>query len=332
MEAEYYRSVNMNFKQLPNGHYEGFAIVKRAEKKQTSKGSDYLDMKLSDADGEIIAKLWDYSPLTYGEFPLESLVKVRGEISKFAGADQLRIIKIRLATADDGVDISDFVATADYSGEFMYGRLMEIVNGFADDELKKLVLTMYEQRKEDLLTWPAAFRLHHAVRSGLLMHTLSIVKLCQGVCEVYPFVNRDLLIAGAMLHDIAKTVEYEVGTAGIASGYTVEGNLIGHLVKGAMLVDETAQQLGISREKAMLIEHMLISHHGEPEFGAAVRPMFLEAELLSELDLMDARVYQMAHAVENIETKEFSSRLWALDDRKVYNHDLRDKDIKVNLD
>ena len=296
METEYYRSVNMNFKQLPNGHYEGFAIVKRAEKKQTSKGSDYLDMKLSDADGEIIAKLWDYSPLTYGEFPLESLVKVRGEISKFAGADQLRIIKIRLATADDGVDISDFVATADYSGEFMYGRLMEIVNGFADEELKKLVLTMYEQRKEDLLTWPAAFRLHHAVRSGLLMHTLSIVKLCQGVCEVYPFVNRDLLIAGAML------------------------------------VDETAQQLGISREKAMLIEHMLISHHGEPEFGAAVRPMFLEAELLSELDLMDARVYQMAHAVENIETKEFSSRLWALDDRKVYNHDLRDKDIKVNLD
>ena len=214
----------------------------------------------------------------------------------------------------------------------MYNKLIEKANAFSDEELKKLVLTLYEEKRELLLNWPAAYRLHHAVRSGLLMHTLSIVKLCDGVCEVYPFVNRDLLIAGAMLHDIAKTAEYEVGTTGIASGYTVEGNLIGHLVKGAMMVEETAQRLGISREKAMLIEHMLISHHGEPEFGAAVRPMFIEAELLSELDLMDARVYQMSHAVENIETNEFSSRLWALDDRKVYNHELRDRDIKVNLD
>lgn len=322
----------MNFKQLSNGHYEGFAIVKRAEKKLTSKGSEYLDMKLSDADGEIIAKLWDYSELTYGEFPLESLVKVRGEISKFAGADQLRIIKIRLATEEDGVNIADFVATADYAGEYMYNKLMEKANAFSDEELKKLVVTMYEERRDMLLSWPAAFKLHHAVRSGLLMHTLSIVKLCEGVCEVYPFVNRDLLIAGAMLHDIAKTVEYEVGSTGIASGYTVEGNLIGHLVKGAMLVDEAAKKLGISREKAMLIEHMLISHHGEPEFGAAVRPMFLEAELLSELDLMDARVYQIGHAIENIDRNQFSSRLWALDDRKIYNHSERENDIKVNLD
>ena len=322
----------MNFTQLPNGHYEGFAIVKRAEKKLTSKGSEYLDMKLSDADGEIIAKLWDYTPLTHGEFPLESLVKVRGEISKFAGSDQLRITKIRLATESDGVDIADFVKTADYSGEYMYNKLIEKANAFSDEELKKLVLTMYEERRDMLLCWPAAYRLHHAVRSGLLMHTLSIVKLCEGVCEVYPFVNKDLLIAGAMLHDIAKTTEYEVGTTGIASGYTVEGNLIGHLVKGAMLVDETAQRLGISREKAMLIEHMLISHHGEPEFGAAVRPMFLEAELLSELDLMDARVYQIGHSIENIDKNQFSSRLWALDDRKIYNHSERENEIKVNLD
>ena len=164
------------------------------------------------------------------------------------------------------------------------------------------------------------------------MHTLSIVKLCEGVCEVYPFVNKDLLLTGAMLHDIAKTTEYDVGASGIASGYTVEGNLIGHLVKGAMLVDEAATELSISREKAMLVEHMLISHHGEPEYGAAVRPMFLEAELLSELDLMDARVYQIAHAIENVEEKEFSSRLWALEDRRIYKHETKQDSTKVNLE
>ena len=228
--------------------------------------------------------------------------------------------------------MDDLVQSADYSGEFMYEKLIERVNAFSDEELKKLVLHMYEQRKDVLLTWPAAYRLHHAVRGGLLMHTLSIVKLCEGVCEVYPFVNKDLLLTGAMLHDIAKTTEYDVGASGIASGYTVEGNLIGHLVKGAMLVDEAATELSISREKAMLVEHMLISHHGEPEYGAAVRPMFLEAELLSELDLMDARVYQIAHAIENVEENGFSSRLWALEDRRIYKHETKQDSTKVNLE
>lgn len=320
----------MNFTQLTNGQYEGFAIVKQCDKKTTSRGSEYLDFKLSDKSGEIVAKLWDYNPLTHGEFPLDSLVKVRGEISKFAGSDQLKISKIRLTNESDEVSIEDFVQTADYNGEYMYNKIIEKVNAFTDEDLKKLVLHMYEERKELILSWPAAYKLHHALRSGLLMHTLSIVKLCESVCEVYPFVNKDLLLTGAILHDIAKTTEYDVGTTGIASGYTVEGNLIGHLVKGAMLVDEAATKLGIPKEKAMLVEHMLISHHGEPDFGAAVRPMFLEAELLSELDLMDARVYQIAHAIENVEANEFSSRLWALNDRRIYNH--TQIDPKVNLD
>ena len=322
----------MNFTQLSNGQYEGYAIVKQCEAKTTSKGSEYLDIKLSDKSGEINAKLWDYSPLIHGEFPAESIVKVRGEMTKFAGNDQLKITKIRLTSDSDEVKYEDLIHSADYSGEYMYRKIIERVNGFSDEDLKKLVLHMYEQKKEELLSWPAAYKLHHALRGGLLMHTLSIVKLCEGVCEVYPFINKDLLLTGAMLHDIAKTAEYEVGASGIASGYTVEGNLIGHLVKGAMLVDEAAASLGIPREKAMLVEHMLISHHGEPEYGAAVRPMFLEAELLSELDLMDARVYQISHAIENIDKNEFSSRLWALNDRKIFNHAEKEKDIRVNLD
>lgn len=322
----------MNFNQLSNGQVEGFAIVKQSDKKTTTKGSNYLDMKLADKSGEIVAKLWDYSELTHGEFPAESFVKVRGTVSQFAGADQLRVERIRLVTANDDVKMDDYVQCADYQSDYMYNKILEKVNAFKDEDLKKLVLHMYTQRKDDILRWPAAYKLHHAVRGGLLMHTLSIVKLCEGVCEVYPFVDKDLLIAGAVLHDIAKTTEYEVGNSGLASGYTIEGNLIGHLVKGAIMVDETAKDLGIPEEKAMLVEHMLISHHGEPDFGAAVRPLFLEAELLSELDLMDARVYQIAHAIEPLEKDAFTSRMWALEDRKMYNHGRVDLDTKVNLD
>ena len=161
------------------------------------------------------------------------------------------------------------------------------------------------------------------------MHTLSIVRLCEGVCKVYPFVNRELLISGAVLHDIAKTTEFQISGTGLASGYTVEGNLIGHLVKGAMMIAAAAEELGTDKEKSLLLQHMVISHHGEPEFGAAVRPLFLEAELLSQLDMMDATVYEIMDATGNIKKGEFTNRLWALDDRKFYKYN--EESLEVNL-
>ena len=214
----------------------------------------------------------------------------------------------------------------------MFEKLVECVEEFQDKDLQKLVLHMLNEHKADLLKWPAAYRLHHAIRGGLLLHTLSIVRLCEGVCRIYPFVDADLLFAGAILHDIAKLTEFEVGNAGIASGYTVEGNLIGHLVKGAMMIDEAAKALGIPEEKSMLLQHMVLSHHGEPEFDAAVRPAFLEAELLSELDLMDARVYQITETLAPLQPGAFSNRVWALYNRKLYNHARGDRNKTVNLD
>lgn len=322
----------MNFTPLnQNGLFEGFALITRSEKKVTAKGKDYLDLVLSDASGEISAKYWDYNEAAQGQFPAEMLVKVRGTISQYNGADQFRVERIREAVPSDGVNIADFVRSAAYDGEFMYGQLVARTEAFSDADFRRLVLHMLESNKEHLLIWPAAFKLHHAVRGGLLLHTLSIVRLCEGVCRVYPFVDADLLISGAILHDIAKLTEFEVGNAGIASGYTTEGNLIGHLVKGAMMIDEAAKKLGIPPDKSMLLQHMVLSHHGEPDFGAAVRPAFLEAELLSELDLMDARVYEIAEAIAPLQPGAFSNRLWALENRKMYNHARGDMTKKVNL-
>ena len=322
----------MNFTPInQNGLYEGFALITKSEKKVTAKGKDYLDLTLSDKDGEISAKYWDYNESVQGQFPAETLDKVSGTISQYNGADQFRVERIRKATDADDVNMADFVRSASYSGEYMYAQLSECVNGFADADFKKLVSYMLEQNKEKLLYWPAAYRLHHALRGGLLMHTLSIVRLCEGVCKVYPFVNRDLLLSGAILHDIAKLSEFVVGDTGIASGYSVEGNLIGHLVMGARMVDEAAKALAIPAEKSMLLQHMVLSHHGEPDFGAAVRPLFLEAELLSELDLMDARVYQIHDATAPLQKGAFTNRMWALEDRKMYNHGLSDNDKSVQL-
>lgn len=310
---------------------EGFALVRRAEKKTTVKGSSFLDMILADKDGQINAKIWDYNENVQGVFEINSIVKVRGSISVYNGDDQLKIDKIRKVIDSDNINIEDYVPSADYDGTVMFDELTSIIENFSDEDLKKLTLGLLNESKEKLLYFPAAFKLHHAIRSGLLMHTLSIVRLAQGVCKIYPFVDSDLLICGATLHDIGKTVEFKVSSFGIADGYTADGTLIGHIVRGAMAVRNMGEKLGIPEEKIMLVEHMILSHHGEPEYGAAVRPMFLEAEILSELDLMDARIYEIWEAVSSTETLDFSSRQWALDNRRLYNHGRTDLSNYSNL-
>ena len=306
----------MNFTPVDNnGLVDGFCLIKSIDIKTSSKGDTYLDMTLGDNDGEINAKLWRYSKEVHGEYEANQIIKVRGTISQYNGSDQLRVEKIRIALESDGVKIDDFVQSADYTGEQMYNELMDVVDSFADEDLKRLVKKVYEDNRLSMLYWPAAFKLHHALRGGLLMHILSIVRLAQSVCNIYPFVDSDLLISGAMLHDISKLEEFEVGESGIASGYSVEGNLIGHLAMGAMMIKRYAQELGINEKTAMLVEHMILSHHGEPEFGAAVRPMFIEAEILSELDLLDSRIFEMREAVSSTMADDFTGRLWALDNR-----------------
>ncbi len=321
----------MNFTPIDGkGLVDGYCLIKSIDVKTSSKGDTYLDMTLADSEGEINAKLWNYSA-ALGNYEANTVVKVRGTILQYNGQDQLRVEKIRLTNEHDNIRMEDFVKSANYSAQDMYNDLLDIANSFKDEHLRALVSTMLEENRMSLLYWPAAFKLHHAVRGGLLMHTLSIVRLAQGVCKIYPFVDEELLLSGAILHDIAKTKEFTVADTGIATGYSLKGNLVGHLAEGAIMVRETAKRLNIPEETSNLIEHMLLSHHGEPEFGAAMRPLFLEAELLSELDLMDARIYEVKEALLNTKEGEFSQKMWAMENRKFYNHnrvDLnRDADI-----
>lgn len=322
----------MNFTPVDNtGRVDGFCLVKSVDIKTSSKGDTYLDFTLGDSTGEINGKLWRYSVAEHGEYKVNDIVKIRGTVTQYNGADQLRIERIRLTIEADNVRIEDFVRTSGYDSKQMYDELMNIANSFADNNLKLIVTTVLADNREALLYWPAAFKLHHALRGGLLMHTLSIVRLCEGVCAVYPFIDRELLLSGAILHDIAKIQEFDVNDAGVADGYTIEGNLLGHLAMGATAIDKYAEKLGIDRRVSVLLQHMILSHHGEPEFGAAVRPMFIEAEVLSELDLMDARIYEMREAVSVANPNDFSGRVWALDNRKLFNHTRTDLDKNPKL-
>lgn len=319
----------MNFKTLPNGMSEGFVILKKCEEKKAKNGSTYLDIIIGDKDGELPAKLWDFNG---GIFEEEMVVKIRGNIEQYNGKDQFRVSQIRPAAASDEYKLSDLVPASDVGGEQLYNMLVKKVNGFKDADLKRLVLEVFSDKKQALITCPAAYRLHHAMLGGLMLHTASIVEMAEAICKIYPNVNRELLLAGAILHDVAKTWEFELGKTGLVKNYSTEGELIGHLVKGAMYVEEAAKKLSVPSEKAMLIEHMILSHHGVPEFGSPVRPMFLEAEILSELDTLDATIYEINDSTSKVEAGKFTDRQWALDNRKLYNHGLSSTEHMVNFE
>lgn len=318
----------MNFVKLDNGMYEGYALIKKIDKKTSSRGSLYLDMTLADSSGEINAKKWDY----VDGFEADMIVKVRGDIDMYNGREQFKISQIRKINDSDNIKMSDLVENAPCDGEVLWQKLINKVDAFTDSDLKLIVGTLMNKYKDKFVYYPAALRMHHAVRGGLIYHTASIVKMAECASSVYENIDRELLISGALLHDIAKTWELDVNEAGAPKGYTTAGDLIGHLVKGAMEIEKIAEETGADKEKAVLLEHMVLSHHGVPEFGAAVRPMFLEAEVLSALDNLDATIFEFNHALSKVQPGSFTERQWALDNRKLYNHGRKDTQHKVNLD
>lgn len=319
----------MNFTRLPNGMCDGFVILKKCEEKTAKNGSAYLDLIIGDKDGELPAKLWSYDG--GNKFEAEMVVKIRGSIEQYNGKDQFRISQIRPAVSEDNYNITDLVPASEVGGAQIFDMLIKKINAFKDEELKAVVLSIMQDKKDILISCPAAFRLHHAMLGGLMLHTASIVRMAEEVCRIYPNINKDLLLAGAVLHDAAKTWEFQFSKTGLVKSYSTEGELIGHLVKGAMYVEEKAKELNINSEKITLLEHMILSHHGVPEYGSPIRPMFLEAEILSSLDTLDAAIFEINNATGKVETGSFTDRQWALDNRKLYNHGLSSTEHKVNL-
>lgn len=320
----------MNFKTLNNGMCDGFVLIKRCEEKKTKNGASYLDLIIGDKDGEMPAKLWNFSGKEI--FEEEMVVKIRGTVEQYNGKDQFRIAQIRPAAAGDDYNLSELVPSSEVGGQQIFNMLLKRAEAFKDPDFKAITTTILNEKKDLLINCPAAFKLHHAMIGGLMLHTMSIVRMAEEICRIYPNINKDLLLAGAILHDVAKTWEFSLGKTGLVKGYSTEGELIGHLVKGAMYVEEAGKKLNISREKTVLLEHMILSHHGVPEYGSPVRPMFLEAEILSALDTLDAEIYEFNSATSKAEPGKFTERQWSLDNRKLYNHGLSSTEHKVKLD
>ena len=306
---------------------EGFCIVKSVGIKTNVKGAAYLDMILADAGGECNAKLWDYAPEVHGSYEANTVIKVRATINmwkEYNGSDQLKIDRIRNLKPNEEVDMSELVPCAPQSPQKMYDEIFAVTEGFNDPDLKLITQYLLKENKEALMRWPAALKLHHAMRGGLLYHTLTMLESAKAIIGVYkrlyPSLSSELVYAGIILHDLAKKRELVVGELGLASAYSTEGQLLGHLDLGMAMIERAAAELMINDETKMLLQHIVMSHHGVPEFGSPKPPMFPEAEIVSEVDLLDARLFEMYDALSGIVTGGFTERLWALDNRQLYKH------------
>ena len=303
------------------GTTEGFCLVKSAAVRTDVKGTEYLDMVLADSEGECVAKLWNYSRITHGEYDANDIIKVRGSVQVWKDTEQFKIDRIRKANDGDDVDMSGIIPTAPFDPQAMYDELYNTAANFADEDLKRIVQYLLRENREELLIYPAGVKLHHATRGGLLHHTVSVLHLAQRIAELYPNLHKDLLFAGAILHDIGKIKELDAGALGIAGAYTNEGQLLGHINVGMAMIAAAAEITMIAPKTAMLLEHMILSHHGKPEFGSPRLPMFPEAEVLSICDLLDSKMYEMDAALDGVSKDGFSERQWALDNRQLYKID-----------
>lgn len=298
-----------------------FFMVKSIAVKMGSNKRQYLDLLLGDKTGEITAKKWDvvdeelpsYSKIKEGD-----ILKIKALVTEWNGMKQFRVMRVRGQSGNDPVEISDFIKAAPEKPEDMYAYILEKAENLKDEDLRKLCVRVLTEQKEKLMYYPAAQKNHHAELAGLLYHIKRMLMNGEQMCQIYTNLNKDLVLAGVILHDMEKINEIESNQQGISSGYSFEGQMLGHLIQGIKMVDRLTEELGFPKEKAIMLEHMILSHHYEPEFGSPKKPLFPEAEILHYLDIIDARMFDMEDALEKTEPGGYSDRIWTLDNRRLY--------------
>ena len=265
-------------------------------------------------------KVWDYAGPVGTQEDVGKIIKIRGDVSEFKGNPQLSLSNIRMALPEDNCDTVRLVAAAPIDKDETVRKVRALVDSMEDPDYRQVARTMLERHLETFASIPAAKSVHHSFLSGLLMHTANMMAMADFLSGQYASViDRSLLLTGTLLHDFAKEIEFRFSDLGIVTDYSVKGQLLGHLVMGAQEVAQVCAELGTPEEKSLLLQHMILSHHGEPEYGAAVKPMFAEAELLSYIDMVDSRMEIYAELLPSVAEGSFSSRVFALD-KRIYHH------------
>jgi len=277
---------------VPNENVTAQFLVLSKEIRQKKTGEPYLALHLADRTGELEAKMWDNVADVMDTFDRDHFVKVKGLPQVHNNRSQFVIHRLR-KLEDHEVDFADFFPCSEREPDEMFEELTRIIASIQNLHLRTLIELIFSDKKVATLykIAPAAKTIHHACRGGLLEHVLSLCSLAKLVGSHYPGLDLDLLLTGAILHDIGKLEELSYDRS---FGYSTEGQLLGHIVLGLRLVGQNVDRMSNFPTKLRtLIEHMIISHHGELEFGSPKIPLFQEALLLHQLDNLDSKMNAM---------------------------------------
>ncbi|MDF7636829.1 HD domain-containing protein [Leuconostocaceae bacterium ESL0958] len=294
-----------------------FALVKSAEQRQTKAGKDYLAFVLADQTGDLPGNLWDVTPEQIQSLQPGRVVHVTGTRDSYRGNPQMKLTSIRLAQEDEPHDPGDFVQRAPMAEGEMTTVLNELLLQVQQPDWQRLLRYLFKKYRNEFLQYPAAKMNHHAFVGGLAYHSLSIARLATQILPLYPQLNADLLLTGALLHDLGKVIEL---SGPVATDYTVTGKLIGHitLIDEQLVLAANDLALDLNSEELVLLRHVVLAHHGLQEYGSPIRPQVMEAEVLHQLDELDAGLQSMTSALEQTEAGAFSKKIFALDNRAFY--------------
>lgn len=283
----------------------------------TNAGKPYLSISLRDSSATIEGKMWEVNEESNQLIKAGKILMIKGDVINYRGSLQLKIMDC--SEPVEKLDIKDFVMNSPYSEETLRNYINEEINTIQNRNIFRIVSDIYRQYDKSIYYSAAAVKNHHEYVGGLATHVYSMLHLAEMVCVNYPYLNRDLLIGGVLLHDIGKVVELKPGAV---SEYTVEGNLLGHISISQTIIKESADRLNIDSEEVLLLRHMVLAHHGQYEYGSPVLPMTIEAEALHSIDDLDAKMTMIEKELNNIPTKSFTGRIFPLDNRSFYKHDI----------
>lgn len=264
-------------------------LVKEKITAMAKNGKPYMNLRLMDKSGEVEAKIWDNVDAVGALFEKDDFISVRSKASVYLGKMQLVISELS-RTPEEEVALADFLPEADRDIRQMEEELKSLLSTIADPHLKALLAAFFDDPvlMAAYRVAPAAKGMHHVYLGGLLEHSLAVAALADAIVPLYPGLNRDLLVAGALLHDVGKVREM---TYLRSFDYTDEGKLLGHITIGVEMIHEKVSAMeGFPLETAMLLKHMILSHHGQYEFGSPKRPKTIEATILNYLDDLDSKI------------------------------------------
>ncbi len=302
----------------PGMKVEDIFMVKSSDTKTDKNGNYYLDMTVSDNSGDIVCRKFRATNEDIECAKVGLVLKISGIVKEYNG--NINFNANTMECLDESqYNILDFIAAAPIKPEEMLSEIKVFINKIENREIRKVVIEILSIYKDKLMYYPAAKSNHHSIKSGLLYHMLRMLRTGEALGSVYENINMDLIYAGVLLHDICKIEEMDSNAFGVVEDYTMEGKLLGHIVMGIKIIEKVADKFNVDREIKIMLEHLLLTHHYEPEYGSPKKPMFLEGEILHYLDIIDARVFDFEKALKGVEPGNFSDRVWVLDKRTVYN-------------